>query len=179
MSKSWKKISSKVVYKTPWMSIREDKVIRPDGTKGIYSIVDVKRSVTILAIEGKDIYLTKEYRYTTGKDMLSVCTGGNSKHEKDSALKLAKTELLEELGFRAKKWKLLGIYYPFKGLSNEKCYVYLAQDLIKVGNNLEEEEFLSVQKMSIKKFGKLVESGQMKDGFSIVGYYKLKEYLNL
>jgi ADP-ribose pyrophosphatase len=179
MKHPWKKLSSKIVYKNPWIKVREDKVIRPDGTKGIYGIVDTKRCVTVLPIEGDDIYLVKQYRYPVRKWFLEVCCGGNSGHEKDTNLQLAKGELREEIGVTAKKWKMLGKYYTDTGFMNELTYVYLAQDLKLVGNNLDAEEFLEVVKMPIKKFGKMVESGQIEDAFTIISYYKLKEYLKL
>ncbi|MFA6307581.1 MAG: NUDIX hydrolase [Patescibacteria group bacterium] len=179
MKHPWKKISSKIVYKNPWIKVQEDKVIRPDGSKGIYGVIDTKRSVIVLAIEGKNIYLVKQYRYPVKKWFLEVCCGGNSRHEKDSILQLAKSELREEIGLTAKKWEMIGKYYPFNALINEIVYIYLAQDLESVGNCLDDDEFLEIKKMSIKKFGHMVESGKIEDAFSIIAYYKLKEYLKL
>ncbi|MFA6467211.1 MAG: hypothetical protein WCV71_05140 [Patescibacteria group bacterium] len=55
----WKKLSSKIVYQNHWIKVREDKVIRPDGSRGIYSVIDSKRGVMILPIVGDYIYLVK------------------------------------------------------------------------------------------------------------------------
>lgn len=177
MNKIWKKISSKTVYKNPWIEVKEDKVLRPDGKKGIYGVIDTLRSVIILAIEGDDIYLVRQYRYPAKKSFLELCMGSNHGHEKDTTLQLAKNELREELGLVAKKWKMIGKFYPCNALLNEISYVYVAEDFIaRYENNLDEDEFLDVVKMPFKKFAKLVESGKIDDAYTLLAYYKYKEY---
>jgi 8-oxo-dGTP pyrophosphatase MutT (NUDIX family) len=175
----WKKLSSKIVYQNHWIKVREDKVIRPDGSRGIYSVIDSKRGVMILPIVGDYIYLVKQYRYPVGRWFLEACAGGNSGHEHLSNLQLAKSELREELGFTAKKWTLLSTSYPSSGWMAKVEYIYLAQDLKSVGNCLDEDEFLEAKKISIKKFGQMVSSGKINDAYTMLAYYKLKEYLKL
>lgn len=175
----WKKISSKMVYQNHWIKVCEDKVIRPDNSKGIYAFINKKRGVIILPIVGDYIYLVKQYRYPVRKWFLETCGGGNSGHENESFLQLAKSELREELGFKAKKWKLLSKYYSNNSLTDEVVSIFLAQDLTSVANCLDEDEFLEIKKMTIKKFGQMVENGQIEDVHTMLAYYKLKEYLKL
>lgn len=179
MKHPWKKLSSRIVYKNRWIKVREDKVIRPDGNRGIYGVVDTKRSILVWALEGKDVYMVRQYRYAVRRYFLEVCSGGNSGHEKETPLQLAKCEMEEELGLKAKKWTLLGTYYPSNALLDEIAYVYLARDLIRAESHLDDDEFLEVKKVPLSKLDKMIKNGQIKDAYTIIAYYKLKEYLKL
>ena len=67
--KNWITKSSKIVYKNSRFSIREDQVIRPDGTDGVYHVMDRPSVVVIVPItkNGK-IYFIRINRYTTKKN---------------------------------------------------------------------------------------------------------------
>ena len=56
-------ISSRVAYKNNWMTVREDKVLRPSGAEGIYGVVDKPDFVAILPIQSNYIHLVEQYRY--------------------------------------------------------------------------------------------------------------------
>ena len=60
----WKILSSEIKYKNPWMRIREDKVITPLGTKGIYGVMESNDSVMIAVLnEKKELYLVRTFSY--------------------------------------------------------------------------------------------------------------------
>jgi len=64
MKSSWKKISSRVIYKNAWLKLREDKVVRPDGKNGIYGVVEFPPASFIVAFRAnKDILLLNLFRY--------------------------------------------------------------------------------------------------------------------
>lgn len=50
----WKTISTKTIYENSWLRLREDKVIRPDGKDGIYSVVEIRPSIGVVAVNEKD-----------------------------------------------------------------------------------------------------------------------------
>ncbi|MFT7560662.1 MAG: ADP-ribose pyrophosphatase [Flavobacteriales bacterium] len=58
-----KQLESKIVYQNKWMSIREDKILRPSGAQGTYSVLDKKDFVVIVPIHDNHIYLVEQYRY--------------------------------------------------------------------------------------------------------------------
>jgi hypothetical protein len=43
----WRTVGRRTVYRNPWLSVREDRVIRPDGTEGIYGVVEIPLSCGI------------------------------------------------------------------------------------------------------------------------------------
>jgi len=106
----WKKINSKIIYKNPWLQLREDLVIRPDGKRGVYSVVERLPVNFVIALDQKEcIFFIKEYRYPIKKTILQLPAGVTDKNK--DFLSSAKKELLEETGIKAKRWKKLGGFY--------------------------------------------------------------------
>ena len=64
-SNPWKTLSSRAVYENPWIRVREDQVLRPDGLPGIYGVVHFKnRAVGVLPVDDDGaIWLVGQYRY--------------------------------------------------------------------------------------------------------------------
>src|SRR5690349_3930080 len=61
----WKTKESRTVYKNPWISVREDQVVRPDGQDGIYGVVEFKNwAIGIVPVtENGDTFLVGQHRY--------------------------------------------------------------------------------------------------------------------
>lgn len=126
---TWKKISSKVAYESPWLTTIEDTVIQPNGKKGIYSMVDRKPANFIIPYDSKtdSIYMLKEFRYPLQKEIWNIPAGAIEKGETE--LNSAKKELLQETGMRARVWKKLGKIYSSPGHLRSHFNVYLATNL--------------------------------------------------
>lgn len=82
-------------------------------------------------------------------------------------MQTGKAELLEETGFRARRWRRLGIFHPYSGMSDEVCYVYLATGLTPGRQQLEDREFIRVVEMSIPEVYRRVEENRIQDGMSL------------
>ncbi|MBP7859598.1 NUDIX hydrolase [Patescibacteria group bacterium] len=169
MKRSWRKISSKIVYKNQWLKIQEDTVIRPDGKNGIYAYVIKKPANFIIAQDdNKFIYLIKEYRYPIKKTILQLPAGVADTAD---VLFQAKKELREETGITAKNWKNLGGFYVSPGHDATYVNVYLATnlDLTKLKTNGQEndEAIQEVVKVSIPELKKLIKNGKIECGPSI------------
>jgi len=173
--KKIKKTSSKKIFKSKWFDIFHDKIILPDKKKGDYYYIYTLGSVMIIPItQDNKIILTKQYRYLTGKNSIEIPGGGmktrNSKNE-------AKKELEEETGYKAKNWKKVGEFYPFNGIASEKCHAYIAKDLIKTKQNLDDTEFIEVLKKPIKQVYEMIEKNEIKDGMTLAALNMARKYL--
>src|SRR5918998_3074540 len=103
----WLTVSSRRVYDNPWITIREDQVIRPDGEPGIYGVVHFKNiAVGVLAVEGEFVYLVGQYRYPLDSYSWEIPEGGCP--EGEDPLDAARRELEEETGLRARRWEKMG-----------------------------------------------------------------------
>jgi len=167
---NWKKLSSKVIYKNQWLQLREDTVIRPDGTRGKYSILERPPVNFIIALDRQgSIYFIKEYRYPVKKNILQLPAGTTDKNETDLAS--AKKELQEETGIKAKNWKKLGKFYIGPGHESVRANVFLATKLdvtqlnksLKSGNEL----IFNAMKFSQPEIKKMISSGKIKCGITL------------
>jgi ADP-ribose pyrophosphatase len=83
-------------------------------------------------------------------------------------LKCAFRELEEETGYRAKKMTPLITYYPSIGYNTEAIHCFVATGLKKNADlSLDEDEILSVVKISMKRLIGMIKSGKIQDSKTI------------
>ncbi len=135
----WEKLSSKVLHKNPFYSLVEDKVIKPDGSSGIYNVIEGINAVYIVALDEADnVYLIGQHRYTNNNYSIEVPCGHIDKGE--TPLQAAKRELTEETGLVATSWKSLGVIYPSNGIVCGQHHVFIARGLAETDDNDQAEE---------------------------------------
>src|SRR5690242_13270078 len=93
-------LSSREVYRNPWLRVREDQIERSNGKKGIYGVVEKDDCAVVLPLEGDKIYLVEQFRYTIGQRTLELPQGGWESPDVDPE-ELARGELREETGLVA------------------------------------------------------------------------------
>jgi ADP-ribose pyrophosphatase len=175
--KNWKTIKSKVAFRCKYMKIIEEDFMVPSGKTHKYYMLDRSNYVVILAKEKDYLYLIEQYRYTTKSKLLQVVAGAIEKGE--TPLQAAKKELKEEAGIKAKKINKLGWFYAYYGCSNQKAYVFLAED-IEFGkqkpDELEKEGGIKVVKLKISEVREMIRSGKINDvdTISAFGLFMLK-----
>src|SRR3954447_23762839 len=104
----WTVLESQQLYANPWIQVREDRVIKPDGLVGTFGVVELKPGVSVLPL-GDDgmVHLVRVFRYTLGRDSLEAVAGGIEDGE--SPEEAARRELREEVGIEAKEVIPLGV----------------------------------------------------------------------
>lgn len=170
----WKTLSTEIVYRNPWISVREDKVIRPDGEPGIYGVVDTRIATGVVAITPQDeVYLVGQFRYPTKVYSWEIIEGGTDENE--TPLEAAKRELLEEAGLIANSWiQLGGEIHLSNCFSSEIGFLYLAQDLSETTSNPDGTEVLQIKKMPLEECVSHVLSGSFADALTIIGILRAK-----
>jgi 8-oxo-dGTP pyrophosphatase MutT (NUDIX family) len=173
-----KKLSSKLAYQNPYYKVWEDDIIRPTGKPGKYYWIQAHPAVFVVPVTEKmETYLVGQYRYPVKTHCLEVVAGGS---EGKNLLKTAKRELWEETGLVAKKWKKVGMFCPWNGITSEVDYVYLASGLTQTGHNEQAEEGIDqVVKVSLNKTLEMIGRGQIKDGQSIAALTQAALYLKI
>lgn len=140
----WKTVSTRVAYQNPWIRVREDQVIRPDGAPGLYGVVEIRPSVGIVALNDRDeVALVGQWRYSVNRHSWEVPRGGSSPGESDM-LATAQRELAEEAGVKAAHWELLGSVDVCNGVADDVQSLFLATGLSQTPMNLDPEEDIIV-----------------------------------
>lgn len=160
---NWETVSSRFVHKNPYYSVREDAVIKPDGSEGFFNVVQSRGAVFIVALdEQQNVYLIGLHRYTNDNYSIEIPAGGID--EGEQPLEAAKRELQEEAGLVADTWKELGVVYPANGLLSEKNHVFLTTALHPVSDNEQKAEGITkVLKVPLKKALTMVKGGEITD----------------
>ncbi|KKU48409.1 MAG: Pyrophosphohydrolase related protein [Parcubacteria group bacterium GW2011_GWA2_46_9] len=172
----WKIKDSVEKYKNPWLRVREDQVIRPDGKDGIFGVIEMVAGVSVLPLDDEGfIYLTKEFHYAVERDTIEVVSGGIDRNEKE--LEAARRELKEELGIEADEWIELGTVDPFTTVINSPATMYLAKKLRFAEADPEGTERIHVMKIKLVDALNMVMESKITHGPSCVLILKAFEYL--
>ena len=173
----WKTIKSEEVYRNDWLSVREDQVIRPNGTPGIYGVVDTRiaAGVVVLTAE-REIVLVGQYRYPTDCYSWEIIAGGTDDGE--SPLEAGKRELAEEAGLIAHRWDQVGVDLQLSNcITSEIGQIFIAQELEDTTAVPDDTEELKVKTIPFEEALEQVESGVITDGLSIIGILMAERWL--
>src|SRR3974390_1684642 len=163
-------LNSRLVYRNPWMTVREDDIERDNGTRGIYGVVEKCDSAIILAIEGDSIYLVEQYRYPIGANSLEFPQGSLERNDVDPA-EIAREKLHAEGGLLAGKLDCLGAIHIACGYANQKTYAFLATGLTQsAGQRDAEEHDLVVRKVSLAELQQLIRRNVIKDAQTMAAW---------
>lgn len=175
----WKTLSTRQMYKNAWITVREDQVLRPDGSPGIYGVVQCRTATGVVALTPEnELYLVGQYRYPTEHYSWEIPEGGAESGEQP--LTAIKRELREEAGLEAESWEQLGGEVHLSNChSSEVAFLYLARDLREVPRKPDVTEVLEVRRMPVAEAMKMIDSGEIKDGLSVIALLRLARLLKL
>lgn len=169
----WRFISTRSVYDNPWISVREDAVIRPDGEDGIYGVVHFKNiAVGVLAVEDEHIYLVGQYRYPLERFSWEIPEGGCG--EGEDPLSAARRELAEETGLIARRWKKMGEAHLSNSATDELAVWFLATDLTQGERRPDATERIVVRRVGLDEALNMCFSGDITDAISQMAIMRLK-----
>lgn len=163
-----KTLDSQMMYDGRIIKVYKDNVELADGHKSFREVVKHSGGVVILAFKDEDtILLVKQYRYPIGETVLELPAGKLEKGE--DPFEAAKRELEEETGYCANKWTDLGYINTSPGFSDEKLYLYLAQDLEYTHCHPDEGEIIQAFEYKYDDVLKMIDNGEINDAKTICG----------
>jgi ADP-ribose pyrophosphatase len=156
----WTIVTSQEVYRDPWIALRRDEVIRPDGRPGTHCVVNLKPGVSVLPIDDRGFaYLTEEFHYGVGRDTIEVVSGGIDPGE--DAEQTAGRELAEELGIVAGRLTDLGTVDPFTSVVVSPTRLFLAEELTFAEARPEGTELIRARKFEFAEVVRMVLDGRI------------------
>ena len=166
-------VSSKLSFKGRVFNVYTDTIEEPDGHRHIKDVVRHNGSVVMLAVDERtnpadpDVILERQYRHAAGQYLIELPAG--SRDPGEAPLAAAKRELIEETGYRAKKWTMLLRYFASPGFLGEWMQIYVARDLREGVATPELDEHIEIIRMPLSQAMKLVAEGKIHDGKTLVG----------
>jgi 8-oxo-dGTP pyrophosphatase MutT (NUDIX family) len=167
-SNPWQTVARRFVYENPWIRVREDQVLRPDGLPGIYGVVEFKnRAVGVLPVDHDgSIWLVGQYRYPLQAYSWEIPEGGSP--DSESAEATAIRELREETGLLAGRMELMLTSHLSNSVSDELGYLFRATELTHGANDPEGTERIAVRRFEWDLAWRMLKSGEITDSLSVM-----------
>jgi ADP-ribose pyrophosphatase len=173
IAKKSRLISSKLSYKGKVFDVYTDKVEEPGGHLNTRDVIRHNGSVVILAVDESrnpadpDVILERQYRHAAGQFLIELPAGRVEPGE--STLAAAKREMIEETGYRAKRWSLLTKYFASPGFLGEWMQIYLARDIREGEAAPELDEQIEIIRLPLSEALTLAHTNKIHDGKTLIG----------
>lgn len=172
-----KTVSQKYEFKGRVINLRVDEAQIPDGTIHTREVVEHNGGVCIVPITEKgEIIMVKQFRYPYGEVIYEIPAGKRDSKDEDP-LSCGIRELKEETGCTAEKMIFLGELYPSPGYCAEILYMYAAVGLSYGDTDLDEDEFLEVEKIPLAALIDDILNGKIKDAKTQTALLKVNELI--
>ena len=168
------KIESTQLLDGKLLKVYRDRVRLPDGGESEREWIDHPGAAAVVPLlpDGR-VILVRQFRYPVGHEFIEV-PAGKFDTKGESPEDVAHRELEEESGWRAGRLDKLGAFHMAIGYCNEVIHCYLAQDLEKVGSNLDHDEFLEVVYIPLDEAVEMIADGRITDVKTVVSLLRAK-----
>ena len=164
-------LASGVVYEDNWMRLRRDQIERRDGSRGTYAFVQKRDFALVIPAEKDGFHLVEEYRYPIGRRTWSFPQGGFPPGESGEPEDLARLELAQETGLRARELVRLGYLHGSHGTSSQAGHYFLATGLSPGPAERErEEQDMRQAWVSRARFEEMISEGLITDDSTVAAY---------
>jgi ADP-ribose pyrophosphatase len=164
-------VATREIYRNPWMVLREDDIRRPDGSPGIYAVVDKPAYALVMPYDGNRFRLVEQFRYPVRARRWEFPQGTAPDVVDIEPTELAARELREETGLRATSFEALGQVDIAPGMSSQRGWVFLATGIAEGDSDREhEEQDMRSAWFSREDVEQMIRSGVIVDSQSIAAY---------
>lgn len=167
-----KTLNSEQIYNGKVVKVFRDDVEISDGHKSFREVVRHTGGVVILAFKENKILMVRQFRYPMREVLLELPAGKLEQNE--NPFLAAKRELEEETGYCANKWTDLGYVYTSPGYSDEKLYLYKAEDLEYTHCHPDVGEILEPLEFDYDEVLKMVKNGEISDAKTLCALMRAK-----
>jgi ADP-ribose pyrophosphatase len=163
----WRTVSSRVVYRNPWIRVEEDQVELPDGRATTYGVVRCGVCVGILPfLDAETVMLIRQYRYVARGVYWEMPTGGV--HPGETLEAAAQRELGEEIGYVAARLVPLVSFHTSKSVVDETAHLFAGEGLTPAPTPPDDTEFIEVHRVPFRAALRMVEAGEIKDSMTVI-----------
>lgn len=174
---SFQQLGTESVFSGRAFKVRRDTLRLPDGRNTRLDIIEHVGSVVILPLDPDgNLLFVRQYRHAAGMQLLELPAGTLEDGETPEAC--AQRELREETGMAGSTFEDLGGFYLAPGYSTEYMHVFLATGLQPGPLQADADEFLSVERISIRRALEMCDQGQIPDAKSLAVLFMARNRLS-
>ena len=172
-----KTIKSETVYKGKIIDVVNDVIELEDGRHAIREVVEHVGAAAIIPVDSEgNIIFVRQYRHPAREYVLEIPAGTLEVGE--DPFVCAKRELEEETGYKSDDISFVFKFYSAIGFCTEVLHIYLAENLYEGQMNLDEDEFIEVERYSLQEAIKMIFNGDIVDSITIASVLAYKEILS-
>jgi predicted metal-dependent hydrolase/8-oxo-dGTP pyrophosphatase MutT (NUDIX family) len=167
---SVRQTATREVYRNSWLTLREDEIVRPDGSPGVYAVVDKTTYALVIPYDPDQnrFHLVEQFRYPLGLRRWEFPQGTAPEQIDLDPIALAHRELREETGLRAERMERLGQLDVAAGMSSQRGWVFLATGLTEGEHEREpEEQDMHSGWFSRGELDRMIRDGEITDAQSL------------
>ena len=167
-------LDSQIVYRNRWMTVREDRIQRADGSPGLYGVVEKAHFAIIAALHEGCLQMVEQYRYPVRQRFWELPQGAWETREVDP-LTLATAELREETGWTAGRMQHAGELFLAYGFCTQTYNVFFATDLQPGERQLDaEEQGLVCRAIPVETVQAMILDGTIRDASTVAAFGLLR-----
>jgi len=164
-----KRLERNLVAKGAIIDYYQDTMQIPNGNVVKWDLIDHKGAAAVVAVrdDGK-LLMVRQYRNALERETLEIPAGGLNGRE-EPTIEAAARELQEETGYSSNDLELLNSIYTTVAFCNEKIDIYLARNLTRGDQHLDEDEYIDVEAWSLDDLMQMIFESKIQDSKTICG----------
>lgn len=175
MKQEFKRINRELKYEGAILDVYQDTVKIPNGNIAKWDYIHHKGAAAVIPVTNKGkIIMVRQYRNALERDTLEIPAGGLDSVE-EKGIVCAARELQEETGFCAKNIEWLITIRTTVAFCNEKIEIFVARDLVKTQQDLDEDEYVEVEEYELRELIDMILGGEIEDSKTISAIMAYKE----
>ena len=167
---AFRKVAEREIHAGRVVRLTESVFATPDGGRMTRDIVHHRGAVAVVAIDGDDVVLLRQYRTPVEGALLEIPAGTRDVAGEDPA-GTARRELAEEAGLACESLEELGTFFNSPGFCDELSHVFLATGLSPVARRPDgaEEEWMTIEHVGLGEAIEMIDRGEIRDAKTIIG----------
>ena len=176
MNLNEKTISSEMIFDGKVVKLHLDKIVLPDGSEAVREVLSHPGGVGVLAIdEDNNVLMVRQFR-TAAKQVMLEIPAGKLEYD-ENPLECGIRELEEEAAAVAEEIIPLGYFFPTPAYAEEKIYLFFAKGLSYTKQNLDDGEFLAVERIPFDELYEMALNGDIIDAKTLIAILKAKKFV--
>ncbi len=175
MTSPYVTLSSRVAYQNRWTRVREDQILRPDGSPGLYGVVERPDFVVIVPWHDGRVTLVEQYRYPVAERLWEFPMGMWEQAPGTEPAVLAAAELREETGLIAGTMTYAGTIFQGPGYCTQRGHIFLATDLTQREPEREaSEQDMICRSFSLQELETMLRDGTLREAMTLAAFGLLR-----
>ena len=171
----WRTLKREVVFERRHLRVAQDRVQLPNGEQTDYWVLLAGQGIAVLAMDGDEVVLVRQYRHPIGVVELELPGGGV--HRGETPEEAARRELREETGLEVGPLRELTSFYPSASRATTLVHVFMGEVVSRAEARLETQEYLEVERVPLERALEMVVDGDIREvttAFALLMYDHLR-----